>query len=396
MSDPTTPNGDSPIMNDPAELAQTVAMCRHCFMCRHANPTFRVTRLDSHTPRGYALMLSRLQGGQTTLTVETAQRFFESTVDGLCSELCAYHWREDDVVRAGRREAWVGGLAPARVNEIAETLVNDAGVAVRQFVPQAPEANGKQVLLWNGVRTLTSRPQAGQALVDLLSAVEADFGCVQTEYDLGTTLFDLGRPSEEVRSAALSAAAVISETGAEVIVTPCSDSFRALTSLWPSWGIQLRNNPIVQHTSTFLLPHVTEGRLVPSEGRPVWNRVAIHDSCGTARAGDVVDDPRAVLAALGVEAAEWSHNGRVAECCGGGGCLNEYQPELATRMAAARCDEIPPGCDVVITTGALCASVLATADPVPLVLDFAEFVAALVGPKSSTDTVTLPMSKEDR
>ena len=33
-------------------------------MCRHACPTFLATKLDSHTPRGYALLLAEIEAGK--------------------------------------------------------------------------------------------------------------------------------------------------------------------------------------------------------------------------------------------------------------------------------------------------------------------------------------------
>ena len=367
--------GANSVTIEPVNIDETVKMCRHCFMCRHANSTFRVTKLDSHTPRGYALMLSRLRGGLMEWSEKTAQRFFESTVDGLCSSLCEFNWREDEVVRAGRREAWTASVVPDAVVAVERGLQTGEPTEVSAVLPDANFSGPAEVLLLSGVRTLRTRPGAAVALATLLTTAGYQWRCLPIEHDLGTALFDLGRPQDAAIWARRMADEIL-QTGVKLIVTPCADSYRALVHLWPELGVDITAEIRVQHSSTFLVEAYDSGRLAPNTGQ--WDQlVAIHDACGVARSGDIVDDPRAVVRSItGRDALEWNHCGSSAECCGGGGRLNDTYPKLSALMATARMNERPTEAQIVVTTGAACANVLAGKGDQPIrVMDLVEFAA---------------------
>jgi Fe-S-cluster-containing hydrogenase component 2 len=114
-------------------IRETMDSCKHCFMCRHACPVFLATKLDSHTPRGYALMLAEIDAVKLEWSSSVVDRFYQcSSADsagGLRLSLA-----EDDLVRNGREEYVNSGAAPPRITETAERLVNN-GVPWRTFRP---------------------------------------------------------------------------------------------------------------------------------------------------------------------------------------------------------------------------------------------------------------------
>ena len=57
----------------------TIRACRCCFMCRYASPHFRASRLESRTPKGFAILLDAVDHGARAWTPELAAVFYPQT-----------------------------------------------------------------------------------------------------------------------------------------------------------------------------------------------------------------------------------------------------------------------------------------------------------------------------
>jgi Fe-S oxidoreductase len=363
-------------------------MCQHCFMCRHANPTFLVTKRDAHTPRGYALGLSRIDEGLVEWTDDQASKLFQSTMDGLCSRLCDFHWREDLVVQAGREEAVRVGRAPGAVRRAAELRLGGApgsGVAALPPVPATSvDRQGAAVLYLTGLDARRTAPGLIEATAAILERLGCDWTLFADERDPGIDLWELGY-TEAARDAACRFAARVAEAHPATIVTGSSRVLRALRELLPSW--EVGPLPPAEHITEFLVERLDVGpgggAVTPPRdpGRPV----AYHDPCSLGRRLGVLDAPRRLIELLtGSPPVELIHSGELAECCGGGGLLPEIDPGLSGRMAAARLERhVPDGVRTVVTACPTCRSVLASAaserDLDMQVLDIVELVAGDLG-----------------
>jgi heterodisulfide reductase subunit D len=74
----------------------------------------------------------------------------------------------------------------------------------------------------------------------------------------------------------------------------------------------------VKHLSEFLAEHAGELKFDAGEA----GKVTFQDPCRLARFAGVVEEPRGLLAAAGVELAEMPRSGKNAVCCAGNGWLN--------------------------------------------------------------------------
>jgi len=80
-------------------------------------------------------------------------------------------------------------------------------------------------------------------------------------------------------------------------------------------------------------------------GAPVRDRVVIHDPCVYARYENVLESPRKLLAAAGLEVGEPANSGRLTWCCGGP--AEALFPARAAAIAASRVAqlrEVAPDC----------------------------------------------------
>ncbi len=68
-------------------------------------------------------------------------------------------------------------------------------------------------------------------------------------------------------------------------------------------------------------------------------RVTYHDPCDLGRKSGVFDAPRRVLARIPeLEYVELGESGAISTCCGGGGNLESFDPEVVAERATHRVD----------------------------------------------------------
>lgn len=108
---------------------------------------------------------------------------------------------------------------------------------------------------------------------------------------------------------------VLSNCGARHIVTTCPHCSNTLNKdyrdLWP-------NSITIEHYTEFLHRLLVSGRL---SFKPQENSIdaTYHDSCCLGRCNNIVNEPRELLKAVGVQIHEMKASAKESSCCGGGG-----------------------------------------------------------------------------
>jgi heterodisulfide reductase subunit D len=123
---------------------------------------------------------------------------------------------------------------------------------------------------------------------------------------------------------------------AKRVVMTCPSCYHAWHHVYPEVIGNLGFE--VMHSTEFLADAVDGGRLAMKEGRPMV--VTYHDPCDLGRKSGVFDAPRKVLRAIpGVTFVEMDSRGETSLCCGGGGNLETFDPDLGAEVAAKRVAE---------------------------------------------------------
>ncbi|HUI72941.1 MAG TPA: (Fe-S)-binding protein [Spirochaetia bacterium] len=369
------------------EIRQTTESCKHCFMCRHACPTFLATKLDSHTPRGYALLLSEIDHGYQSWTPAIIDRFYQCSRCGLCREDCAYHWAEDEVVRNAREEIVAGGLAPARVKNVADSIVahhHPYGEAPDAWTPPSAIAGKKkaEILYFAGCATRKSHPEIALAIEKIMGVLGADWTVMGDEECCGAPLFDLGF-TEKARETSRRLVGKLKETRARLLLTGCPHCHRAFTELYPSWGSPLPEGLQVMHVSQYLLDQLRHGNLNVAV-KAKLGKASYHDPCQLGRKAGEYNAPRALITlAIGNPPRELFHTREKAECCGAGSSMFLTDPQIASQVADKRIQAVREAdSDVVITACQNCKQAFMDAQrakgPPVRVLDVSELMAMVV------------------
>lgn len=331
-------------------IRETTESCKHCFMCRHACPTFLATKLDSHTPRGYALLLSEIDHGYQEFTASIVERYYQCSQCGLCREDCAYHWAEDEVVRHAREEIVFREKVPQRVQKLADAVKTHRtpfGDEQSGWPEDLPRNTGAAIIYFAGCSTRQNQPEIIRSVAKILNHLGVDWSVLETEGCCGTPLYELGY-TQEAREAAVETAGEIAKAKPKILLTGCAHCFRAFKEFYPKWGVDLPQDLQILHTSQYLSQTMAEEKLKLSSQRI---EAAYHDPCQLGRKMKEFEAPRKLIeAATGKPAKELYHEREAAECCGSGSVMFLTDPHIAGKVAAKRTEALAEtGCQTLIT-----------------------------------------------
>ena len=99
------------------------------------------------------------------------------------------------------------------------------------------------------------------------------------------------------------------------------------------------------------------------ELRELRQNVTYHDPCDLGRKGGVTEAPRRVLAQIpGLRLVEMAENRDSSHCCGGGGNLESFAPEVSKAVARNRIRQAAEvGAGIIVSACQQCERTLANA-----------------------------------
>lgn len=221
--------------------------------------------------------------------------------------------------------------------------------------------------MWNVARATVSLLQ--KAGVDVGIAAESEPCCGGRAYQMGYKEAFLEQAKYTMNG--------FLESGATTLVTSCAECYHAFKVLYDKYNI-LNDKIKVLHITEYLAQLISEGKLKPKN--PANTKVTYHDPCHLGRLGEpyihweghqlpgqmrlfdppkefrrgtygVYEPPRDILKSIpGLEIVEMKRIKEYAWCCGGGGGVQESNPEYAEWTAQQRMEEAElTGADSIVT-----------------------------------------------
>lgn len=174
-----------------------------------------------------------------------------------------------------------------------------------------------------------------QSFATLLSKARVDFTTMGSEeWCCGYPLLMAGQ-SAQARDLIAHNIAQVRRTGAQRLVTTCPSCYHMWKHIYPEESSEPLGFEVVT-ASELLRDLLREGRLSLAQPARV-GVVTYHDPCDLGRKGGHYDEPREVLRQVpGFTFVEMQNNRAHALCCGGGGDLETFSPDLTATVAARR------------------------------------------------------------
>jgi Fe-S oxidoreductase len=236
------------------------------------------------------------------------------------------------------------------------------GLDVKDFTNQKTE-----VIYHAGCRTCYDKDlwKVAKANVALLQKAGIDVGIAgANESCCGGRAYQMGY-KEDFLTQATQSMELFKKSGANILVTGCSDCYYAFKVLYDKFG--MKGDLEVLHTTEYLNRLIKEGTLKPT--KKVAATVTYHDPCHLGRLGEsyihwqgkevpghmrvfdppkefrrgtygIYEPPRDVLKSIpGLKLVEMDRIKEYAWCCGAGGGVKETNPEFAQWTAKERITE---------------------------------------------------------
>lgn len=366
----------------PAPAPDDLNTCVQCGLCLPSCPTFRVTGLETSSPRGRIAAMRAVQSGQAAVQGDFTRFTDECLACRACEAACPSSVPYGRLIEAARAQTEAARPAPERAARKAGingvighrglTRLMGAGLAVMQALridrlmpsrlrmatPRVtlrgmrmplpdPVGDGPEAMLLTGcVMDIAFRPAHRATLHAMTRA-----GYRATVPGGGGCCGALAAHAGEVHEArALARRRIAEMEGAEVVVADsggCSAHMRG-------YGHLLEDDPRWAERARAFSARVRDAvELDAPPGRTVDERVAVHDACHHLHAQGIGPELRRTLRAAGATPVDLGDGGR---CCGAGGIYNVLEPRMAAELGQQKARAIiATGADVVAVANPGCA-----------------------------------------
>ena len=307
--------------------------CTHCGFCKAVCPTLSDIGWDAAGSKGrlmasYALLQGDLKPGD-----EGVERLFSCTMCMDCTRRCPTKIEVAPIVEAARASLVKAGYKmPVHEDLVAKVREtgNIYGETEAAIKPQEGEA-----LLYLGCQ-YAQRPNMVKMFTRILDKLGVKAKIVE-ETCCGNPLKILGYWDEfEAQKKKFN------ETFPDV----------ELITLCPTCTVFLREEygRPVKHAL-----EVIAEKLADAPVNKLDLKATYHDPCHLSRGINLVNEPRDIMKAMGVDVVEMPLSKNTSRCCGGGGGIITSAPELSGRLAVSRAEQAAAtGADTVVTVCPTC------------------------------------------
>jgi len=174
-----------------------------------------------------------------------------------------------------------------------------------------------------------------QAFTSILEASNADFTTLGgQEWCCGYPLLSMGR-LEEAKALIRHNVTQVREIGTSRVTFACPSCYHMWKHVYPD-VLEEEIGLEVLHATELMAEMIAQGAIELGE---MDLRVTYHDPCDLGRKSGVFEPPRQVLRSIpGLTFVEMSSYGQISECCGGGGNLESFDPDVVSEVSLRRID----------------------------------------------------------
>ena len=341
---------------------------RYCLMCAHACPVGRVTKRESTTPHGWALLIASVNRGLLQWDAETIDVLYQCADCGLCQANCATNRALPAAIVAARAEVVRLGVLPASVTTVDEKLrangnpymTNDGGRRTDSSTTsstryaRSESAQNEALGLFVGDATLFLRPQ----FVDAAQKLLGEAALIGVGRSSGYLPYTLGL-MDTARTFAQQTLNEIESLGVKEIITLSAEDAHTFKHVYSELDVMLPGDVRVMEFVECLAQKLEQGEL-SVRAADLHKSFTYHDPCHTPRLpGRARAARKLVRALMGSAPREMLFREKLATPCGAIGGLEFTQPKLAEKLARSRIAEAKStGAEILLTDDPHCAAQL--------------------------------------
>lgn len=330
-----------------SHTAMDLETCVHCGMCAEACHFYESTHEPKYTPIHKAYLLRKVYRRELSplrwlnklflreITARQLEEWQELVFDsctecGRCDMLCPMGIHISRAIGITREALGAAGLAPKELRAVEQEQSERGtlfGIGPEQLEAALADLRGQglkipidapkaQIMVLTTAVDLVLYKDSFAATARILNRLGADWTLQHTGFEAA----NFGMISGHHRGQALESKRIVEAAiacGAKIVITPeCGHAYPALR--WEAANEVEQALPFdVMAISEYIGREIMAGRL---KIRPVdeQRKVTFQDPCKLGRTGGVFHEPRAALAALGLELHEMESHGKTQYCCGGG------------------------------------------------------------------------------
>lgn len=346
-------------------------ICAQCSFCTTACETIGYTLWESNTPKGRIFALKellegKLDGKNGTLA-SLADSAFSCTLCGRCEAVCQTDIKLRSLWLQLRTELLNRGHFPKKLSLMRDGIDETGNVASypneeraswTDFVEDVPDHGFQkekaEVVYFVGCMSSFSPAISSipESFAQLLHKAEVDF-TIMGEKEMCCTypllVGGFGGDEKLIKKLRDANVEAFKSTGATEMVFTCPSCYMTWKEDYlEQYGLDLK----LYHSTQYVNRLIDEGKV---KLKKTGVKVSYHDPCDLGRNSNEYEAPRKLLRSTGAELLEPAQNREVGLCCGGGGDVEVYDPDLATYMSSATVrafDET--GADITLTACQQC------------------------------------------
>jgi glycolate oxidase len=307
--------------------------CTYCGFCKSVCPTLAALGWDSGGAKGRLMASYALLKGDLKPDDELVERIFSCTLCMDCTRRCPTSVDTAPIVEAARADLVRAGFRNPVHEAIIEKVRQTGNIYGETETAIKPREGTHRLFLGCAYG---QRPNLVRLFIRVLEGVGID-PAIGEETCCGYVFQSLGYVDEAAEQKERFNAMVTDEE----MITFC-----------PSCTLHLRE--YFGRNARHAL-EVLADRLEEMSPRQLGKKVTYHDPCHLSRGAKIIDAPRRMMKAIGLELVEMAQSKDQSRCCGGGGGIITSAPDLSGELARARIEQaIDTGAQMLVTVCPTC------------------------------------------